>query len=312
MNRLRVCLTKLMDIKSMNYESRRQIKRWVSPVQVELTARKKAAKVVIEPKRNTFLDWNRDAELYAFSKRLLEEFDTAKLDQAFTHKNYAYSEESRMKKLEMGENISIPHNEELIQRGWEVTSKAVYTYLENNLKSVPQEVIKALRDYLMRHEVLAKASLHIGTRDIILTEEYPVEETTLANTFLAIVAALEQSTNANRAANFVKDFLIVALADKDLTEMWTPSNPVEYLNDLLAKSARPSAEPRIIGHTGRNTLLSAYHIGMYSNQEFLGSGFGDSIQEAMDIAALNAIFRIFGLLDSSTPLRFNTEININS
>lgn len=312
MNRLRLCITKLVDIKSVNYESQRHIKRWVSPVQKILTKRQKDAAPESEPKRSTFLEWNRDAELYAFSKRLLEEFNAETLDQAFTHKSYVRFEENRMKDLNMGEIVSIPHNEEFIERGREITSKTIYAFLESSLRYVPQEVIKALHDYLMNQKILAKASLHIGTKDIILTEEHPVQEETLANTFLAIVAALEESTDINRAANFVKDFLIVALAEKELTEIWSPSNPLEYLNDLLLKNARESAEPRIISQTGKNTLLAAYQIGMYSNQEFLGSGFGDNIEEAKNVAALNAILRIFGLLDSSAPLRFNKEITIDS
>lgn len=95
---------------------------------------------------------------------------------------------------------------------------------------------------------------------------------TLADTFFALTAALAESVDANHAGIFVRDFLIVTLAEKDLTEIWNPSQPCEILDNVLRKQNRPLAEPRLIRHAGQNTLLTVYHIGMYSNKEFLGSG----------------------------------------
>lgn len=99
-----------------------------------------------------------------------------------------------------------------------------------------------------------------------------MEQKTLADTFLALTAALAESVNANHAGNFVRDFLIVVLAEKDLTEIWNPSQPCEILDNILRKQNRSPVEPRLIGRAGQNTLLVAYHIGMYSDKEFLGSG----------------------------------------
>ena len=68
------------------------------------------------------------------------------------------------------------------------------------------------------------------------------------------------------------DFLIVILAEKDLLEIWKPTRPVNLLNGVLWKQNKSLAEPRFIGHTGQNTLLVVYHVAMYSDTEFLGSG----------------------------------------
>jgi large subunit ribosomal protein L44 len=99
-----------------------------------------------------------------------------------------------------------------------------------------------------------------------------VAERTLADTFLALVAALAESVDASHAANFVRDFLIVILAEKDLTEIWNPDHPVEILNVTLQKQNKSPVEPRLIAHAGQNTLLVVYRIGMYSDKQFLGSG----------------------------------------
>jgi len=99
-----------------------------------------------------------------------------------------------------------------------------------------------------------------------------VAQRTLADTFLALVAALTESVDASHAAYFVRDFLIVTLAEKDLTEIWTPDQPVEVLNAILREQDRSPVEPRLIAHAGQNTLLVVYRVGMYSDKQFLGSG----------------------------------------
>lgn len=76
----------------------------------------------------------------------------------------------------------------------------------------------------------------------------------------------------NHATNFVRDFLIVVLAEKDLTEIWNPAHPVKLLNDILQKQNKSPVEPRLIAQAGQNTLLVAYHVAMYSDKQFLGSG----------------------------------------
>ncbi|XP_029169915.1 39S ribosomal protein L44, mitochondrial [Nylanderia fulva] len=303
-------------VHSVNYQGQRGIKRWVSATQIEITNRKKRIARWTpqqEPKRNTFLDWNRSAETYAFNTRLSEKFNIEKLEQAFTHRSYVIQEEQRQKEMGIEEpKLDIQDNTELIMKGEKLTSEIVQNYLTQALPRVPENIIILLHDYLLDEEILAKASFHIGTKDIILTEEHPVAQKTLADTFLALVAALAESVDANHAANFVKDFLIVILAEKDLTEIWNPAQPVEILNDVLQKQNRSPAEPRLIGQAGQNTLLVVYHVAMYSDKEFLGSGFGQTIQEAKNVAAINVLSRMYGLLDSSKPVRIDKAINIFS
>ncbi|XP_071637730.1 large ribosomal subunit protein mL44 [Temnothorax longispinosus] len=316
MNVLRSCVKTVIlskGVRSINYEGQRSIKRWVAATQVEITRRKRKLDPQPEPKRNTFLDWNRSAEIYAFNKRLSENFDTEKLEQAFTHKSYLIREQHRQKEMGIEDPVlAVQDNAELIRDGEKLTSEIVQNYLVQVLPHASEDVIILLHDYLLSEEILAKAAFHIGTKDIILTEEYPVAQKTLADTFLALVAALAKSVDANHAATFVRDFLIVTLAEKDLTEIWNPARPVELLNDVLRKQNRSPAEPRLIAQAGQNTLEVAYHVAMYSDKQFLGSGFGQTIQEAKDVAAINVLSRIFGLLDSSKPIQFNKTINLSS
>ncbi|EGI62381.1 RM44 protein, partial [Acromyrmex insinuator] len=314
MNVLRSCVKTIIlskGVRSVNHGGQRYIKRWVAPTHKEITKLKKMLGKQPEPKRNTFLEWNRSAETYAFNERLSESFNMEKLEQAFTNRSYFIQEEQKQK--EMGiENpvLDIKDNTELIIKGEKLTSEIVQAYLVQVLPQASEDVIISLHDYLLSEEILAKAAFHIGTKDIILTEA--IAQKTLADTFFALVAALAESVDVNHTANFVRDFLIVILAEKDLTEIWKPANPVELLNDILRKQNRSLAEPRLIAQVGENTLEVVYHIALYCDKEFLGSGFGQTIQEAKNTAAINVLSRIFGLLDSSKPIKFNKTINVSS
>ncbi|XP_011871457.1 PREDICTED: 39S ribosomal protein L44, mitochondrial [Vollenhovia emeryi] len=300
-------------VRSANYEGQRCIKRWVAPTQIAITSRKRKLGPQPPQKRNAFLEWNRFAEIFAFNRRLSESFDMEKLDQAFTHKSYLIREGQRQKEMGIETPIfALEDNTELIKKGDDLTSTIVTISLAQLLPRAPEEVLNSLHDYLLSEEILAKAAFHIGTKDIILTEEHPVAQKTLADTFLALVAVLAESVDANHAAKFVRDFLISILAEKVLTEVWNSGQPVQVLNGLLQAENKSPVEPRLIGQTGQNTLCVTYHVAMYSDKQFLGSGFGQTIQEAKEVAALNVLSEMFGLSDSSNPIQFNKPIKLSS
>ncbi|XP_047369444.1 39S ribosomal protein L44, mitochondrial [Vespa velutina] len=298
--------------KTVQLETRRFIKRWVAPTQMVITKRKKKIGTQIEPIRSNFLEWNRNAELYAFNERLSEKFDPELLEQALIHKSYVIKEEEMQKQQGISDpKLDLRDNRDLIQDGRNFVSKVVHKYLLESLPNLPENGIMTIHNYLLSEELLANSSLHLGTTDLILTEEHPVSSKTLADTFLALVAALVQSVNANHAAIFVRDFLITILAEKELPNIWCPSNPLQELNDILLKEGRGPAEPRIIGETGINTLLSSYRIAVYSDKQCLGIGCGANIQEAKEVAVINALCKIYGLLDSSRPIKFDKVIEMD-
>lgn len=95
---------------------------------------KKGGKV-INP-RNQFLEWNLEAELYAFGRRLNEDFDLDLLLQAFTDRSYVIKEE--MKQKELGVEIQMKDNRELADEGkgfviplpfWTI-SVSIYPFLD--------------------------------------------------------------------------------------------------------------------------------------------------------------------------------------
>jgi len=279
---------------------------------MELTRRKKAAGPQPPPIRSQFIEWNRNTELYAFNQRLTERFDQKLLDQALTTRPFVIAEEMKYQDLEVTPQVDIKDNRELIEEGRGLTTKIIIKYLGIALPKVPTECIQALCDYLMSEVILADASLSIGVKTLVQTTENPVEDSTMADAFLALVAALAKSADEKQACNFVRDFLLVKLAEKDIPEIWNPPEPLDILTDILLRENRGAAEPRLIGESGVTTLIPCYRVAIYSDKQFLGWGFGDSTEEATDIAARDALYRMFEIVESSKPIRFNIQVDLST
>ncbi|KAI8442161.1 hypothetical protein MSG28_005769 [Choristoneura fumiferana] len=143
-----------------------KIHRWVAPTLMELKRReKKLGGKKINP-RNTFLEWNLEAELYAFGKRLNEDFDSDLLLQAFTDRTYVIKEEMKQKELEF--DLKMKDNRVLAEEGEKFMKEYVQLYLEAALPKFPLEGVAGVWQHLTSEATLANVSAHLGTKDIIL------------------------------------------------------------------------------------------------------------------------------------------------
>ncbi|XP_018562151.1 39S ribosomal protein L44, mitochondrial [Anoplophora glabripennis] len=281
------CISK--NFYNLTISETRNIKRWVSPTLRVLKKRRDLIGPEPEKPRSTYLEWNYDAEIYAFGKRLGEEFDKSLLRRALTQREYANMQEftAKEKGLPIPEKID---NYELIQEGNEIISRVIK---EEYRKLYPEDIVNAVHNYLTSEDMMSYVGSHIGLKDLILTNEFPVAKETLSNTFKAVVAALKHSQDLNRAETFVKDIVLSQMNGKDVYEIWDPQNPYEYLTNLLGERGITAIEPRLCNQSAVNTILANFQVGLYSNKELLGIGWGENVQIARETAALDAIQRIF-------------------
>ncbi|XP_075983575.1 mitochondrial ribosomal protein L44 [Anticarsia gemmatalis] len=283
---------------------RQKIHRYVAPTLMELKRREdKLGGKKFYP-RNTYLEWNLEAELYAFGKRLNEDFDADLLLQAFTDRSYVIKEEMKQKELEF--DIKMKDNRELADKGEDFINKYTQNYLEVVLPKFPLEGVKAIKTHLTSEAVLANISQHLGTKDIVLADKYPVDEYILANTFKAIVGALLEGSGEEKAAHFVRDFVITQLQGQDVNEYWPIEDPWTMLVGFVEKNG-VKVEPRLIGEVGKNTLLACYRVGLYVDKKMLSSGFGETVATAKEMAAREALKQIFGTEDHMKPINFKLE-----
>lgn len=133
----------------------------------------------------------------------------------------------------------------------------------------------------------------------------------MAVTLYAIVGALVESQtdgNLNRPYNFVRDFVCTQLNQVDINDVWAIEKPFELLKEICAKQNIKSLEPRIIGETGKNTILATCHIGIYDadTKKLLGTGFGENYPNGIDVASINALAKICGT-HNLKPFNYHIE-----
>lgn len=124
-------------------KERRNMKRWTVEVMKKMAAEKAKEKQQAPIVRSSFLEWNRNSEVYAFNARLSENFNLSKLEHAFTHKSYIIQEE--MKQMALGietPKLDLPHNMVLIENGRQFVSEIVYKYLYESFPQAPEEAIR--------------------------------------------------------------------------------------------------------------------------------------------------------------------------
>lgn len=89
-----------------------------------------------------FIFRNYDSELYAFGKRLGEEFNKDLLQQAFTERSYIVLEEERQKNVGIEHpNLNLFDNRELVVKGSDFIDDIVKRYLHTVLPRLPEEGI---------------------------------------------------------------------------------------------------------------------------------------------------------------------------
>ncbi|KAL5274628.1 MRPL44 family protein [Megaselia abdita] len=286
----------------------RNIKRWVAPTLRELNKRSKNVSSNEEiQKRSTFIEWNYNSEVFAFGKRLQENFNLVTLQRAFVHSSFITQEENRQKQLGIeNPEIMLQDNDSLITAGQRLLFDYVTAFLEHSLPKVPDEGIRAFTTYLTSISNLAVISKNLGTFDLILSDN--IDDLTLANTLLALIGALHESSGDEKTYLFVRDFICTQLNQKDLYEIWEISSPFESLRSYCLQNKLAVPECRIIGETAKNTVLSAFHVGIYSKKILIGQGFGEDVETAIQTASIKALRKFYGISDNMRPFDFRIKL----
>ncbi|EDW95772.1 39S ribosomal protein L44, mitochondrial isoform X1 [Drosophila yakuba] len=298
---------------STTEQTRRNIKRWVSPTLRELAHRQKKLGPQKPERRAGFVEWNQRSELFAFSQRLGESFKVSQLQRAFTEKSFAQREEDRRRQLGIEESdLQMPHNSDLVEKGQHIAHAYVEAFLQHQLPKVPNDGHHAITSFLLSTETLAHVSSHLGTKDLIQSTVYPPSAESLAKSLYAVIGALASSSGIEKAFLFVRDFICTQLNQRDLLEVWTPQDPIQLLENICQERKLGEAEPRLLADCGKNTVLGAYQVGIYANRQLLGKGFGEDLKTATETAAIDALQSFFDTRDNRRPFDFSIHLKPKS
>jgi dsRNA-specific ribonuclease len=88
------------------------------------------------------------------------------------------------------EEIEADSNQNLTIVGNKLIQESLEGFIRKALPYIPEDGVKAIKCFLTTDEMLARISFHIGSKDLILSKEYPPSRETYADVFNAIVGAL--------------------------------------------------------------------------------------------------------------------------
>ncbi|XP_065204952.1 large ribosomal subunit protein mL44 [Planococcus citri] len=289
------------------------LKNSFRPVLKALTSRKNRLGPEKPTHRNTFLEWNYDAELYSFGKRLQENFEPALLQRALTERSYIHKlqDEQRNVGIEVDpeDSTNAQDNSEMAERGHQLIEDFVILYTRHVLPYFPEEGIQAVKKYLLNTEILSHISSNIGVSELILTSEFPVIDDTLSRVFKALISALHDTSGAERSSLFIRDFVVAQLAQTHINDLWTIEDPISALNKICQNEGISKPEPRLVGETGRNTLLACYRVGLYVDKQLIGLAPGESVKIAHEMAATDALRRLFRTSEHQLQIPFDLVLD---
>lgn len=59
---------------------------------------------------------------------------------------------------------------------------------------------------------------------------------------------------------------------KEISDIWEPKDPYDYLMKLLKDNGIEDVEPRLCNESASNSILACFQVGIYSNKKLLGLG----------------------------------------
>ncbi|KAL6725755.1 hypothetical protein Aduo_007786 [Ancylostoma duodenale] len=240
---------------------------------------------------------NYTSEVYAFGHRIgAPEVQSEELVKALTCESFFTRSD-----VEEGASGSAPSqssdvgtgsNTELVQRGRDVLSRMLLSYLRSHLPLAPEEFVQAVAEQLSSDEQLSNIGKHLGIDVLIRTAEHPPSSASIADAFRALLAVIGEQ----RAKVLVIDVIIPQLIDVDFADVFPLRQPLAVLTDLLVNEGAKEVEPRILRSAGTVSAQPVYVVGIYKDKsELVGQSAGETLEIATDMAAREGLLRLWGI-----------------
>ncbi|KFD54542.1 hypothetical protein M513_04487 [Trichuris suis] len=294
--------------------------RWLRPYLLDLWERRQLLGPDGPRQRSLRANWDYDVELYAFAKRIGEQFTEPNLRRAFVHRTYVEGQQKERSDLLLASSSAIDvdspsstvaslpvleHNETLAEQGDRIINDYARAYLRYHLPLFPEEGIMAVCDSLTTNHRLATVASQLGACDLILHNDFPHADRVAADTLKAVVGALSVDQGNEPAYLLVQDLVLTQLADEDVNEMWYFKEPMLILTAYLKNKGQAAPEQRILRQTGSSTVTPTYVVGIYVNRRPLGSSPGETVDVAVEMAARNSLIQLWK--SNSVQFSFGTR-----
>ena len=123
----------------------------------------------------------------------------------------------------------------------------------------------------------------------------------------AVVGAITKEDGEKKAEKFIIDFILSYLQDKHIFELWEIGDARKALSRILANEAFPDYESRLLRSTAMHTIESCFQVGLFVNKQLFGSGTGESVEIAEEMAAYDCLARLFQIRPNDFVFKFGPK-----
>ncbi|XP_046841569.1 39S ribosomal protein L44, mitochondrial-like [Xenia sp. Carnegie-2017] len=268
--------------------SNRDIKRREWNKKMEDTRKKGARKFDFKK----FMYLNYEKEFKAFVHRFSLDPDNPLLWEAFIHQT------------SQCDDNSIEHNGKLAVLGFNITSQIIISYLFFSYPNLPSHGLRSLQEHLLQQKTLADVAQSLSIHELIKTEiDFNSDETIssqhgfsrediIADSFLALIAAIHLHEGETQSSSFVRDFLISQLYGKELESVVKFKNPELSLTSLLQEQQREKPVARLMYSSYRYTEMPVYVVGIFSSDSMLAQVASPILEKAKYEAFCSALTNV--------------------
>uniref|UniRef100_A0A915E534 Large ribosomal subunit protein mL44 n=1 Tax=Ditylenchus dipsaci TaxID=166011 RepID=A0A915E534_9BILA len=283
--------------------------------------------------RSALPNWHYPSEISALKNRLdLPHLDSDLLVQSLTNASFfERSDISEGAKLAQPSNESegfdaseYESNASMVSNGMQKLESLTLAFLRCHWPLAPEEFICMVASLLLSDESLQRLANSLSLNHLVRTGEFPPTKETLSDAIYALVDILD----AREAQHFVVRFVMPYLVELDLEDVMPFRNPlpilVNYLNSRKVKflgtgqkdgfksQGQLLVEPRLLYSNGASTAMPCYVVGIYVDQKLIGESPGEKVCIAMDLAAQDALLKLWKVSNRNRVFPFKDIDSISS
>ncbi|KAI8339001.1 ribonuclease III domain-containing protein [Chlamydoabsidia padenii] len=225
-----------------------------------------------------------DAALYAFGSRvgLQHTLSPELLQQAVTHATFDATH----------------NNQALAFLGKQTIYYYTMEYVHCKYPDMPVDAFKMVISAYTSSKSLTSLGRQLGLQHVMRWERPQSVEDSVMNgqayaitsCINALVGAVYQTQGPEAAKKMVHDH-IISNKQVDLLAAFRGMEAKRHLSALLVRSKKTAAVSRLLSETGRKSSSPVFVVGVFSDNEKLGEGFGSSLKMAEHRACRDALMR---------------------
>ncbi|KAJ3054644.1 39S ribosomal protein L44, mitochondrial [Rhizophlyctis rosea] len=165
-------------------------------------------------------------------------------------------------------------------------------YVYNTYRSAPADAAQGMIDSFSNKFYLGRVANALGVNTVVFFEaDHVPESLAAARSLLAVVGVLYQEKGPKAVQAFFEKYFVSH--QTDLERQFKLVHPKTLLASISSSKGLPRPVARVLKQPSKVALTPVYTVGLFSNDQLIGQGFGLTPELAESRAARSVIEKTF-------------------